>query len=153
MSENTTIAIILTTVACVFGWAVWVIAVNIRRSRASRHMADLHSKLLDRFSASQDLITFLEGESGRRYFDALESDAKDPFSRILNGIQLGIILILLGASMILMSGTQWQPEARNTLLVLGVSAAALGAGFLISAIVSHRLSKSWGLLDKIKRMP
>jgi len=153
MSENTTVAIVLSTAACVFGWAIWVIAVNIRRSRASRNLADLHSKLLDRFSASQDLIAFLEGESGRRYFDALDAEAKDPFSRILNGIQLGIILVLLGFALILIRGSQTDETAKNTMLIIGLPAAALGVGFLISAIVSHRLSKSWGLLDKIKRMP
>ena len=150
MSENLTIAIVLSTCASVFGWAVWVIAVNIRRSRTSKQTAALHSRLLDRFASSQELIAFLEGESGRRYFEALESDLKDPLSRILNGIQAGVVLILLGGSLIAMKFGQTDQAARNALEILGIPGIALGAGFLISAVISHRLCKSWGLLGKNK---
>jgi len=148
MSENTTVAIIITTSVCVFGWIVWVIAVNIRRSRSSKHLAEMHSRLLDRFTGNQDLIAFLEGESGRRYFDALDCDVKEPLNRVLNGIQLGIVLVLLGISLIVVRNMQTDDIARNALLLIGVPAIAVGAGFLISSAISHRLTKSWGLLDK-----
>lgn len=151
MSENTTIAIIITTSVCVFGWIVWVIAVNIRRSRSSRHLAEMHSHLLDRFTGNQDLIAFLEGESGRRYFDALDCDVKGPLNRVLNGIQLGIVLVLLGISLLIVRSTQsdYTPATLRTALVLiGTPAIAVGVGFLISSAISHRLTKSWGLLDK-----
>jgi hypothetical protein len=151
MSENLTIAIIISTCACVFGWAVWVIAVNIRRSHSSKQVAELHSRLLDRFAGSQELIAFLEGESGRRYFQALESDLKDPLSRILNGVQLGVVLILLGLSLVAVRSGQSDEIARNTLMLIGIPGIALGVGFLISAVISHRLCKSWGLLDKNRR--
>ena len=151
MNENLTIAIILTTCACIFGWCVWVIATNIRRSRASKNVLALHSRLFDRFSGNQELIGFLEGESGRRYFEALESDIKDPLSRILNGIQLGVVLVLLGFALLLVRTSQTDEIARNALVVIGIPVVALGIGFLVSAAISHRLSKSWGLLDKIGR--
>ena len=35
MSDNVVMAIVLPTLALVFGWAVWVMAVNVRRSRSS----------------------------------------------------------------------------------------------------------------------
>jgi hypothetical protein len=148
MSENLTVAIIISTCACVFGWAVWVIAVNIRRTRTSRQIAELHTRLLDRFTASQELIAFLEGESGRRYFEALQSDLKDPLARVLNGIQLGVVLILLGVSLIAVRAGQADEAARNALLLIGVPGMAIGAGFLISAVISYRLCKFWGLLAK-----
>jgi hypothetical protein len=147
MSENLTVAIVLSTCASVFGWAVWVIASNIRRARTGKQIVDLHSRLLDRFAANQELIAFLEGESGRRYFDALQSDLKDPLGRILNGIQLGVVLMLLGGSLIAVRSSQTDEVARNALLLIGVPGIALGAGFLISALISHRLSKIWGLLN------
>lgn len=148
MSENLTVAIVISTCACVFGWAVWVIAVNIRRTRTSRQIAELHTRLLDRFTASQELIAFLEGESGRRYFEALQSDLKDPLVRVLNGIQLGVVLILLGVSLIAVRAGQTDESARNALLLIGVPGMAIGAGFLISAVISYRLCKFWGLLAK-----
>ncbi len=151
MSENTTVAIIITTSVCVFGWIVWVIAVNIRRSHSSRHLAEIHARLLDRFTGNQDLIAFLEGDSGRRYFEALDCDVKAPLNRVLNGIQLGIVLVLLGIALVVVRNTQTSDApaiAHNGLLLIGVPAIAVGAGFLISSAISHRLTKSWGLLDK-----
>jgi hypothetical protein len=148
MSENLTVAIVISTCASVFGWAVWVIAVNIRRTRTSRQIAELHTRLLDRFTASQELIAFLEGESGRRYFEALQSDLKDPLARVLNGIQLGVVLFLLGVALVAVRVGQTDENGRNALLIIGVVGIALGAGFLISAVISHRLCKSWGLLEK-----
>jgi hypothetical protein len=153
MSENTTVAIIILACAFAFSWCVWAIAVNIRRSRTSKYTAEIHSRLLDRFSGSPELIAFLEGESGRRYFDALESDIKDPLSRVLNGIQLGIVLILLGVSFLAVRTGQTDTATRNSLLLIGVPGIALGTGFLISAIISHRLSKSWGLERNKRQAP
>lgn len=151
VSENLAIAIIIPACAFAFAWCVWAIAVNIRRSRTSKYTAEIHSRLLDRFSGNPELIAFLEGESGRRYFDALESDIKDPLSRVLSGIQLGIVLILLGVSLLALRAGQDEIVSRNFLLLIGVPGIALGLGFLISAIVSFRLSRSWGLLERNKR--
>jgi hypothetical protein len=148
--ENLTIAIVVSTCATVFGWAVWVIAVNIRRSRTSKQIVELHSRLLDRFTGNPDLIAFLEGESGRRYFEALESDLKDPLSRILNGVQAGVALILLGIALIAVRSGQVNDAARNALAILGIPGIALGTGFLLSAVISYRLCKSWGLIGKSK---
>ncbi len=150
MSENLTIAIVLSACACAFAWVVWVIAVNIRRSRSSKQVTELHARLLDRFAGSQELIAFLEGETGRRYFEALESELKDPLNRILNGIQFGIVLILLGLSLVTIRASQSDEVARNTLLLIGVPGIALGIGFLISSVICYRLSKSWGLYDRDK---
>jgi hypothetical protein len=153
MSENLTIAIIISTCALVFGWAVWVIAVNIRRSRASKQILELHSRLLDRLAGNQELIAFLEGESGRRYFEALETDLKDSLSRILNGIQLGIALTLLGLSLTIVRTTRADEITRNILQLVGLPAMALGVGFLISAAICYHLSRTWGLLGKNRGRP
>lgn len=151
MNDNVTIAIVLTTCACIFGWCVWVIATNIRRSRTSKNALALHSRLLDRFSGNQELIAFLEGESGRRYFETLESETKDPLNRILNGIQLGVVLVLLGFALLVERGVPTDQNARDGLVLIGIPVASLGIGFLVSAAISHWLTQSWGLLDKNKR--
>ncbi len=106
MSDKLAITIIMCTIASVLGWSVWVIAVNIRRSRWGKQVAELHSKLLDRFAGSQDLIAFLEGDAGRNYFESLAFDLKDSLSRILNSIQLGIALPRGTPK----TGHRWTPE-------------------------------------------
>jgi hypothetical protein len=146
MPDSAAIAIIICTIACVLGWSVWVIAVNIRRSRWGKQVAELHSKLLDRFAGSQDLIAFLEGDAGRKYFESLAFDLKDSLNRILNSIQLGIALASVGLSLLLVRSAQDDQLTRKILLLIGTPAMALGIGFLVSAAVSHRLCSAWGLL-------
>ena len=151
MDTTVAVTIILSTIASVLGFSVWVIAVNIRRSRWGKQVTELHTKLLDRFTGSQDLIAFLEGDAGRRYFEALAFDLKDAASRILNGVQLGIALASLGLALLLVRSGQTDPNTRNALLIIGTPISALGIGFLISAAISHRLCKTWGLLEKYRQ--
>jgi hypothetical protein len=125
-----------------------VIAVNKRRSAWGKQVSELHSKLLNRFAGSQDLIAFLEGEAGRRYFESLALDLNDSLSRILNSIQLGIALAALGLSLLLVRSGQGDPLTRKILLLVGTPATALGIGFLVSSAISYRLCKAWGLLNK-----
>jgi hypothetical protein len=153
MPESLAVTIILCTIASVLGWSIWVIAVNIRRSRWGKQVAELHSKLLDRFAGSQDLIAFLEGDAGRKYFESLAFDLKDSTSRILNSIQLGLALASLGLSLLLVRSGQDDPLTRKILLLIGAPVTALGIGFLASAAISHRLSKAWGLFNKNGQKP
>lgn len=69
-------------------------------------------------------------------------------SRILNGIQLGIALASLGAALLFVRSAQDDLPTRNALLIIGTPIAAAGIGFLVSAAISHRLCKAWGLLQK-----
>ncbi len=140
--------IILSIIACVLGLSVWVIATNIRRSRWGKQVADLHAKLLDRITGSQDLIAFLEGEAGRKYFESLAFDMKDSVSRILNGIQAGVVLALVGLCLLVVRSAQDDLATRKALLLIGAPLTALGIGFLVSAAISYRLSKALGLLPK-----
>lgn len=147
MPEPLAVTIILCTIASVLGLSVWVIAVNIRRSRWGKQVAELHSKLLDRFAGSQDLIAFLEGDAGQKYFESLAFEIKDSVNRILNGIQLGVVLASLGLCLLVIRSSQ-DSDTRNALLLIGAPVTALGIGFLISAAISHRLYKTLGLLHK-----
>lgn len=140
--------IIIPIIFCVLGFCVWTIAVNIRRSRWGKQVAELHGKLLDRFSGSQELIAFLEGDAGRKYFESLAFDIQDSASRILNGIQLGIALASVGVALLLVRSALDDPDGRKVLLIIGTPVTALGIGFLVSAAISHRLCKAWGLLQK-----
>jgi hypothetical protein len=152
MPENFILPIVVIPIIfCVAGFCVWTIAVNIRRSRWGKQVAELHGKLLDRFAGSQELIAFLEGEAGRKYFESLAFDLKDSVSRILNGIQLGIALASVGVALLLVRTALDDPNTRKALLIIGTPITALGIGFLISAAISHRLCKAWGLLQKDRR--
>ena len=121
---------------------------HIRRGRTEKQRAELHARLLDRITGNQELLALLNPETGRHYLGLLDPGQVDPRTRILTGIQTGIVLILLGVS--LLSVRVWQDDdlLRNGLLLIGVPSTAIGLAFLISAAVSHRFLRSWGLLDK-----
>ena len=148
MSDN--LAVVLSIAVCsVFaGWAIWILTINIRRNRSVKYSADIHSKLLDRFANNQELVAFLEGPGGKRFFESLDYDLADSVNRILNAVQLGLALLLLGLALLGVRTTQADRLIRDVLLMVGAPSIGVGTGFLVSAIVSYRLCRAWGLVKK-----
>jgi len=144
--------IVLSIAVCsVFaGWAIWVLTVNIRRNRSVKYSADIQAKLLDRFTNNQELVAFLDGPAGKRFFESLNFDLADSVNRILNAVQLGIALLLLGFALLAVRVTQDDRFVRDILLTVGAPAIGVGAGFLVSAVISYRLCRSWGLVKEKK---
>ena len=147
-TEMVAIPVVFGVLGFTLSWVVWVVATNIRRSKTASAVANLHSKLLDRCTASNDLLMYLESESGRRFLESATSETANPFPRILNAIQAGAILVLFGIAVVLVRLAFDETGARQAFLLLGSAALAIGAGFLISAGISYTLCKSWGLLKR-----
>jgi len=129
-----------------FGWIVYTISTNIRKAKTSRLLAEFHSKLLDRFSATQELVTYLETTAGRNFLDFAAKDGSQPWSRVLGAIQAGCVLSLVGAAELIVRGFERNEDVAEFLLITGAIALAIGVGFLISAATAFLLSKSYGLL-------
>jgi hypothetical protein len=133
------------------GWMCWTISTNIRRSHAARAVAQLHSKLLDKCAASQDLMAYLESETGRKFLESAGTESANPAGRILNAIQAGAIALFVGIAELIVRMTMdviiRNSDEDHFLLVSGAIALAIGIGFLISAATSFALTKSWGLLN------
>jgi hypothetical protein len=129
-----------------FGWVVYTIATNIRKAHGARAVANLHSKLLDKCAASQDLIAYLESSSGQKFLDSAGAEAPQAWSRILNAMQAGFVLSLVGAAELIVRNLEHDFDTSDFLLISGAIALAIGLGFLISAVTSFALSRSWGLL-------
>jgi|YelNatPaOPRAMG01_1025707.scaffolds.fasta_scaffold08814_6 hypothetical protein len=126
----------------------WLIFSTIRRLKVARMQSDVHSRLIDKVGSSQELLTFLETESGRKLVASIgiEQPSREPYGRILASVQAGVILLLLGIAFLVLGGRF--ANAAEGFYILGGLAVALGAGFLISAGLSYRLSKSFGLFDR-----
>src|SRR5215831_8335558 len=146
MSENLTVVLSIAVCAVFAGWGIWVLTVNIRRNRSVKYSADIHSKLLDRFTNNQELVAFLEGPGGKRFFESLDDDLADSANRILNAVQLGLALLLLGLALLGVRTTQEDRLIRDVLLMVGAPSIGVGTGFLVSAIVSYRLCRAWRLV-------
>jgi hypothetical protein len=127
------------------GWIVLTVTNNRRRQAIAKTQADMQAKLLDKLGGGQDTAEFLKTEAGQRLLESAGTETADPFRRILGSIQAGLVLTLLGISILFISGRVG--DAEKGLTVLGTMSAAVGVGFLISSAISYALSKSWGLFE------
>jgi hypothetical protein len=137
---------IVATIFGTFGWVVYTISTNIRRAHASRAVADLHVKLLDKCAASQDLVAYLESGPGQKFMESAGTEGSQPWMRILSAMQAGFVLSFVGIAELIVRNSEHNFDTSEFLLISGAIALAIGVGFLISAITSFALSKSWGLL-------
>ena len=138
------------------GLLVWLIRtfVDARRwSRIAKLQADVHTKLLDRFTANEDLLAYIQSPAGAKFLesspitlDAAPRNVGAPMGRILWSVQGGVVLMAGGVGLQVVSG-QVTDGAGQPLHALGVLGMALGLGFVVSAIVSYAISRRLGLID------
>lgn len=147
----------ITAAIVVIGTLVWLVRTILeqrRWTRLSKIQAEVHSKLMDRFSSNDELLTYVQTPSGRRFLESgpspLQQDAprtiSAPFSRILWSVQIGVILLIAGGGLLFVS-EQTLEEAREFFFIFGIVTTALGAGFTVSAAASYVLSRKLGLFQ------
>jgi hypothetical protein len=140
----------------VTGALIWIIRTIIeqrRWHRASKVHTEVHNKLLDRFTANEDLLAYMETAAGRRFLESaplsLDAPARPvgaPLSRILWSVQVGVVLAAGGLGLLFVSNRVIE-EVAQPLFVIGVLALTVGAGFVVSAGASFLLSRRLGLFD------
>lgn len=136
-------------------WLFKTVLDQRRWSRLSKIQAEVHSKLMDRFSSNDELLTYVQTPSGRRFLESGPSPLQEgppraigaPFARILWSVQIGVVLLVAGLGLLYVS-TRTIEEAREFFFICGSLAIALGAGFTMSAAASYVLSRKLGLFDK-----
>jgi len=126
----------------------WVVFSTFRRMKVARIQAEVHSKLIDKFASSQDILTFLDSESGKKLVASIgiEQPSRNPYNRILASVQAGVILVCVSVAFLILGANF--PDVAEGFKVAGSLGLALGIGFLISAGLSYRLSKNFGLFDR-----
>jgi len=120
---------------------------------------DVHTKLLDRFTANDDLLAYIQSPAGAKFLesspialDAAPRSMGAPLSRILWSIQGGVVLIAGGIGLSIVSARVAAP-ASEPFRVLGVLGVALGLGFVLSAIISFVISRRLGLFEAASPAP
>jgi hypothetical protein len=132
-------------------------AVEHRRwQRALRTQTDLHAKLIDRFSSSEDLLHYLQSPAGKLLTEvpslpqaAPRAAMAAPLSRIFWALQAGIVIVALGTGLLVVSRNASVPEVAEFLGGIGVVILTIGVGFTISAVVSYFLSHRLGLVQSL----
>jgi len=148
------------------GLLVWLIRtlVDYRRwSRLAKVQTDAHTKLLDRFTANEDLLAYIQSPAGAKFLesspislDAAPRSVGAPLGRILWSVQGGVVLIAGGIGLHIVGGrvTDTASQAASqSLHALGVIGIALGVGFVISAIISFVISQRLGLIESSSSAP
>jgi Flp pilus assembly protein TadB len=143
MNQNFAVVLVFLAALATAGWVMHVVADANKRQRKMKAQAELHGRLLDKFSSAQEVIAFLETPSGAHFVDSFSSDREEPTSGVLRSTHRGIVLVVVAIGCLgLTRAYGWD---NNPLLVVGVILLCLGIGFLISAAVSHRLSRTLDL--------
>lgn len=139
------------------GLLVWLIRTLVdykRWSRLAKVQTDAHTKLLDRFTANEDLLAYIQSPAGAKFLesspislDAAPRSVGAPLSRILWSVQGGVVLIAGGVGLHIVGGRVTDAPAAQSLHALGIVGMALGVGFVISAIISFVISERLGLIE------
>jgi len=138
------------------GLVTWLIRtlVDYRRwNRLTRTQTEFHTKLMDRFTANNDLLAYIQSPAGTRFLqstpitlDAAPRSMGAPLGRILWSVQGSVVLIAAGIGLWVVSARVGD-DASQPLQALGVIGIALGLGFAVSAIISFLISSRLGLIE------
>ena len=119
------------------GLIIWM---QVRRSQArTRAQLELQKQLLDKFTSGREFGEFLESKGGQQFLVNALTPSSPPFDSSVRSIRIGTLLGVFGLGLLLLS------SLRHGFLVGGTVLLTLGAGFLISGLVSHRLTEKWGV--------
>jgi hypothetical protein len=133
-------------------WLTHVLLENRRWNRIFKLQTDVHGKLIDRFGTSEEVLTYMGTEAGKRFLEATpiavgferQQPVPSPVARVLTPLQIGIVLTLLGIGLILLRHSV--PEGDAPLLVIGTVVLMPGLGFIVSAGVTWALARHLGLM-------
>jgi hypothetical protein len=141
------------------GWLIRTLVDYRRWNRLTSAQTEFHTKLVDRFTANNDLLSYVQSPAGARFLqstpialDAAPRSMGAPLGRILWSVQGGVVLIAAGIGLWIV-GARIGGDASQPLQGLGVIAIALGAGFGVSAAISFLISRRLGLIETSTHTP
>lgn len=111
-----------------------------------------HSKLIERFGTSQEVLTYMGTEAGKRFLEATpiavgfepQQPVPSPVTRVLTPLQIGLVMMLLGIGLIFLRHSI--PDGDSLLLLVGTVILMPGLGFILSAGITWVLARHLGLM-------
>ena len=142
-------------------WIVRSIGDHRRWLRVWRAQAEAHSKLMDRMTTNEELLTYLQTPAGKRFFESSSmpvdfspSRQSVPAGRIMWSVQLGLLLLVGGFSLqVARMDPQLAPPDISAMNVMSIVAMGLGISFILGAGTSYMISAKLGLLEPVRRPP
>ena len=125
--------------------------------RMTKTQTEVHTKLLDRFASSEELLSYMKTPAGARFLEsapiALDAGPSGrptvsaPVNRILWSVQAGIVLLMAGMALMVARGWTEFEEVRLMLATMGLFGSFIGVGLMVSAGAAFVLSKRLGLMN------
>jgi hypothetical protein len=151
LMQGISIFLVMLLITSTLVWLIRTLIEHRRWSRLTRTQAEVHGKLMDRLSSNEELLAYMQTTGGKRFLEsapiAVSSEPRAvsaPISRMLWSVQVGLILAAAGVGLTFVSNGV-DKVVSQPLSAMGVLAMAIGAGFLLSAVVSFFLSRRLGL--------
>jgi hypothetical protein len=145
-------AIVFVVLLFVLAWVIRMMAESRRWTKVFTLQSEVHGKLIDRFATNQELLGYMETESGKRFLEAApivtETDSRrmpNLVSRMIATLQVGLVLTLLGAGLLGLRNAVG--DAGTTMLVLGMIALMPGIGLILSAGALWVLGRRLNLME------
>jgi hypothetical protein len=140
---------------CMLGALLWLTQVlleNRRWNRIFKLQTDVHGRLIERFGTSQEVLTYMGTDAGKRFLEATpiavgfehQAPVPSPVARVLTPLQIGVVMTLLGIG--LLSLRHSFTASGPAFLVLGIVVLMPGLGFIISAGITWALARHLGLM-------
>jgi len=135
-------------------WLTHVLLENRRWGRIFKLQTDVHGRLIERFGTSQEVLTYMSTDAGKRFLEATpiavgferQQPVPSPVARVLTPLQIGVVMTLLGAGLLYLRHSL--PDGGGVLLVTGTVVLMPGLGFIISAGITWVLAKHLGLMPE-----
>lgn len=140
---------------CILGALLWlthVLLENRRWGRIFKLQTDVHGRLIERFGTSQEVLTYMGTDAGKRFLEATpiavgferQPPVPSPVARVLTPLQIGVVMTLLGVGLLFLRHSL--PDGGGALLVIGTVVLMPGLGFIISAGITWALARHLGLM-------
>ena len=157
IAEYTTLTLVIISIT---GGITWIIKslIDYRRwLRMLKNQSEIHSRLMDRLTTSEDLLAYIQSPAGKRFLDSAPvldpgGTAGSPVGRILWSVQAGLVLALGGVGLNYASG-HIRNQVAQPFFILGVLGLAVGAGFILSAVASYMIARNLGLVHGTSETP
>jgi hypothetical protein len=157
MFENLTIVLVVATITMGIVFLLRTAVEHRRWQRTMRAQTELNTKLIDRFSSSEELLAYLQSPAGKTLIEPAvvpqvgprPMPMNAPLSRIFWSLQSGIVVSTLGMGLIVVSRGVATDDFARFLYGVGIVVLTIGLGFAISAAVSYVLSQRLGLIQSL----
>jgi hypothetical protein len=135
-------------------WLIYLFVQNSRWNRAFKQQSEIHSRLIDKFSSTQELAAYMETEAGKQFLSA-SAYAPGPqagphmpnvVARVITPMQVGVVLTLLGIGLYFLRNAG--PDMATPMVVLGTLALMPGVGFILSAGATWAIAQRLGLMPE-----